>query len=52
MPRTARTWAPGFPCHIDVRAHGGAPIFATAEDRAFVIDHIARVFAEYGIVCL
>ncbi|MCE9635096.1 MAG: hypothetical protein K8T90_05255 [Planctomycetes bacterium] len=52
MARTARSWDPGWIHHVDARAHCGAPIFATDEDRAFVVARATRVFAEEGIVCL
>ena len=52
MSRTARRWEPGAIYHVDARAHDGAPIFAMDEDRAFVVERAATVFAECGVVCL
>ena len=52
MPRTARPWEPNALYHADARAHSGAPIFEREEDRAFVVERAAKVFAETGVVCL
>lgn len=52
MPRKPRIWDPGSIYHIDARAHGGAPIFSSDEDRAFVRDRAAKVFEETGVVCV
>jgi hypothetical protein len=52
MPRTARPWEVGGIYHVDAVAHGGLPIFATDEDRRFVLVRAAKVFRELGVICL
>jgi hypothetical protein len=52
MARALRLWESGGVLHLDTRAHSGAPIFASDEDRAFVFATAAEVFADLGIVCL
>src|SRR5262245_49295293 len=52
MARRARSWQAGAIHHVVARGHCGYPLFATDEDRKFVVERAARAFAETGAVCL
>lgn len=52
VARPLRIWEPGVVAHVVARAHSGAPIFASEEDRRFVLLRAARIFAECGLICV
>ena len=52
MSRTRRSWEPGAIHHVVARAHCGSPIFATDEDRRFVVERAVRAFKESRATCL
>ena len=49
MPRQRRLWEPGDLLGIVVRAHEGRPIFATDEDREFVLARLGRLFVPAAV---
>ena len=44
MPRQRRLWEPGDLLSIVGRGHEGRPLFASDDDRRFVVERLARVF--------
>ena len=44
MPRQRRLWEPGDLLSIVGRGHEGRPLFASDDDRRFLVERLARVF--------